>query len=247
MDNQSAIRERVTQLRKVSTIEDEAYNLHLSLWNHRHELLGTNDAENPLDILEPAIALHFLGFSVETDSDLGEMFDRGRRVRVAGLIDRKKMCVRISNTLPSRERRFTVAHELGHGVKHPALTTLHRDRAIDGPVERRDWREREADSFASCFLMPARLVLQRFVEYFGCQILRFDENSVYGLQLRSVDQALQHIRCTRHMSLLVAKTNSYMGRPFVSLSDYFGVSAATMAIRLEELGLIEDFAERRFF
>src|SRR5690606_26102301 len=156
------------------------------------------------------------GFRVETEVALGEMFDKGRRVQVAGVIDRDQMCVRVSNALPNRERRFTVAHELGHGVKHPTMTALHRDRAIEGPVERRDWREIEADKFASCFLMPARLVLERFVECFGCHILCFDENSIYGLQLRSVDQALQHIRCTRHMSLLVARTNSYMGRSFES-------------------------------
>lgn len=95
--------------------------------------------------------------------------------------------------------------------------------------------------------MPARLVLERFVQCFGREILRFDENFVYGLQLGSIDQALRHIRCTRHMSLLAARTNSFMGRPFNPLAEYFGVSSTTMAIRLEELGLLEAFAERKIF
>lgn len=242
---QQFIRQRVVQIRNSSTVEEEAHDLHLSLWNHRNELLGTGDAKSPLDILEPGIALHFLGFHVESDANLGEMFDLGRRVRVAGLIDRKAMRVRISPTFQMSEQRYTTAHELGHAVKHPGMSGLHRDRAIDGPTERRDVREREADAFASCFLMPARLVLERFGQHFGCQVFRLTEDSIFGLQISSIDDALREIRCTRHISLLVANANSYMGRPFVSLAKYFRVSPIAMAIRLEELALVEDFAARR--
>lgn len=55
------------------------------------------------------------------------------------------------NTMKSRERgRFDAAHELGHLVMHGA------DRAVHGPEA-----ERQANQFASAFLMPAADVLPR--------------------------------------------------------------------------------------
>jgi hypothetical protein len=131
-------------------------------------------------------------------------------------------------------------------LKHPNQSGLHRDRAVDGPTTRRNVTEREADQFASCFLMPARLVLEHFRDYFGCDFVRLSEESIFGLGMGGgVDRALRQIRSTRDISLLLASANAYMGRHFYPLAQLFRVSPIAMAIRIEELSLVEDFAARR--
>jgi Zn-dependent peptidase ImmA (M78 family) len=65
---------------------------------------------------------------------------------------------------PLVRQRFTIAHELGHYVLHSSDSTLFIDehyfaafrdrRSGDGT----DAREREANSFAACLLMPAHLL-----------------------------------------------------------------------------------------
>jgi Zn-dependent peptidase ImmA (M78 family) len=196
-------------------------------------------------MLEPGIALHSIGFKVITDPNLGEMIDAGRQVRVAGLIDRELGTVRISPTFSSQEQRYTAAHELAHAILHPSMSGLHRDRVVSGPCPRKDKREVEADKFASCFLIPARLLLNRFQLCFGSQFLRLNEDTVYGLSIPNIDVAVRRFRNTRDLSLAIATTSSFMGRPFDSLSKYFRVSQTAMAIRLEEVGLIDDMSLRK--
>lgn len=55
---------------------------------------------------------------------------------------------------PARRQRFTVAHELGHLMKH-SVGELWRDTNYRG-----DPREREANNFAAALLMPPHMVEQ---------------------------------------------------------------------------------------
>lgn len=235
---------RVVQLRKASSIEEAAHQVRLSVWNNRFELFSGVVPENPLDMLEPGVALHLRGFKVETAVDLGEMVDSGKRVRVAGLIDQHKRTVRITAGLTPQETRFTAGHELGHAVLHPTMTGLHRDRSVSGPLYRKDKVEMDADRFTSAYLMSPKLVLREFMHRFGVDVFRLGSDSIFGL---GIGRSVHHLRNTRDVSYLVANATSYMGRHFPSLGNAFRVSSATMAIRLEELGLIEDFASRRMW
>ncbi len=65
---------------------------------------------------------------------------------------------------------FTGAHEIGHLVLHED-TVMHRDRAFDGsPLQApRAPAERQADRFAACFLMPQKLLRERFEFMFCCK------------------------------------------------------------------------------
>jgi len=61
------------------------------------------------------------------------------------------------------------------------------------------------------------------------------------LAMREQDVKIFKEKCKnlRGLSRLLAATTIYAGKPFTPLSKIFGVSNETMAIRLEELGLIE--------
>ena len=234
---------RVVQLRRASSIEEEAHQMRLSVWNNRYGLLSGDDANDPIKLLEPALALHLLGFNVGTSEDLGEMFDEGRRVRVAGLINRDTQTVSISSFLEPKQRRFTSGHELAHAILHPEQTVMHRDRAITEPQAMRSQAESEADRFSSAYLMPVRLLLREFSFRFGSHPFRFDEGAIFGLGIKDLGK----VRSTRDVAYVLANATMFMGRPFRSLAQHFQVSPTAMAIRLGELDLVEDFSSARMW
>jgi hypothetical protein len=242
---ETSIDKRVIQLRAASTIEEQAHQLRLSIWNQRYELFRGQVPENPVEMLEPGVALHMLGFTVITDPDLGEMVDAGRRIQVAGLIDQDEQLVRISPAFTFQEQRYTAGHELGHAVLHRGMSGLHRDRVVSGPSSRKDKMEVDADNFASCFLMSARLLLNRFRLCFGVDVFRLNEDTAYGLRIPNIDAAQRRFRAPRDLALAVATTSIFMGCPFDSLANYFRVSPTAMAIRLEEVGLIDHMSLKR--
>ena len=239
------IDKRVLQLRAASTFEEAAHDVRMSIWNRRRELFKGNVPDHPLDLVDPAIALFSKGFSVQSDQDLGRMWDAGIHARVAGIVDQRNKVVRIAIGLDEKERRFTTGHELGHVVLQPNMNGLHRDRAVSGPSPRRDKIERDADAFASCFIMPARLLFRRFRECFGVDFFRLNEDAAFGLKLGNLDSARRYIRSPRELALYVATTNNFMGAYFDPLSQFFRVSPVAMAIRLEEVGLIDESSLRR--
>lgn len=228
------------QLRASSTFEEHAHEIHMSIWNQRLELFNGNIPSHPLDLVDPAIALYLKGFSVHSDQDLGRVWDSGIQARVAGIVDQRRKEIRIAVGLDEKERRFTTGHELGHVILHPDMTGLHRDRAVSGPSPRKDWRERDADAFSSCFVMPLKLLLREFSNRFGVDVFRLDQDAVFGLRLGTMDRARQIIRSPRDLALCVAGASSFMGNHFEPLSRFFRVSPTAMAIRLEEVGLVDE-------
>ncbi|MCC7097454.1 MAG: ImmA/IrrE family metallo-endopeptidase [Thermomonas sp.] len=232
------IEKRLATLRSASTIEARAHEVHLELWNNRYDLFVDKVPSHPLESVEPAVALSMKGFRVVTDPCLGEMWNEGRRVRVAGVVDQDARLVKISPNLDGQERRFTTGHELGHVVEHPGMT-LHRDRALSGHMPRKDNMEREADLFSSCFLMPARHVLNEFYARFGMHVFRMNEDTAFGFLLGNYQGCRKKIKLQRDASILSATASHFMGRHFLPLNQFFGVSPVAMAIRLEEVGLVE--------
>lgn len=81
--------------------------------------------------------------------------------------DNPKQCtITLSNNLPENRRRFTVAHELGHYLKHNNWKA--EEFTHDGVVGVSQFyrgveeggEEREANEFAAQLLMPAQMVLE---------------------------------------------------------------------------------------
>jgi hypothetical protein len=120
--------------------------------------------------------------------------------------------------------------------------SLHRDIPIRG-LERevRDPIEREADHFAACFLMPAKLLKKVFAEMFLVRDrpLAFDEKTIFHLGANDYESLLYPEADSYDREVALASARSFAGRRFEkSLADMFQVSVATMAIRIRELRLV---------
>lgn len=217
-------------------IESQAIQLQRMMWQERMDIWPSGAPSNPIDMLDPAVAFQLLGFDYEIAEGLGQYFIDGQHVEVAGLIDDSSMEIRISRKFPKVVQNFTAAHELGHALLHDARG-LHRDRPLDGSSLPQDPIETEANKFASYFLMPAKLVKQHFERLFGTAYFVLDEDTRFALS-RGGFLNLTKCQTTRDLSRVLASVENYNGVRFPSLGSLFQVSTETMAIRLEELGLL---------
>lgn len=219
-------------------IEAKVVKLQRMMWQEREKIWIDSAPPNPIEILDPAIALKLIGYDFALDETLGQYFSDGRQIEVAGTIDDASMQVRISRQFAYDVRNFTAAHELGHALLHNARG-LHRDRPLDGATISREPIEIEADKFASCFLMPEKLVKKCFGELFGIGNFVLNEDTSFALSRGNSLNLGRDCRSLRNLSKILASTESYNGLRFVSLARQFRVSTGAMAIRLEELGLVK--------
>lgn len=222
---------------RVSAIEQIVTDLQREIWGRRVELGATADARR-VDVLEAKYAAQVLGYRYFSSSSLGWITQGRDPIVCAGLIDNSKRIIQVATDVEPRVARFTSAHEIGHAVLHPQLTGLHRDRPLTGPLAHRDRIEYEADKFAVFFLMPRKLVTEKFLFRF-IAAFKLDEETSYALLGKPSSSARELLPTRRHMSRTLASATQFNGRNFVSLTEYFGVSVGAMAIRLEELGLVD--------
>lgn len=120
-------------------------------------------------------------------------------------------------------RNFTVAHEGAHQIllrMEPNKEALClRKTPNNGDyhlITQNDWEEWQANTLASCLLMPELQVKRMFW-------LLFSENRVN----------------------LIMPENRNVYLPFVAMADFFGVSKEALAIRLKQLKLIGEFKLER--
>jgi Zn-dependent peptidase ImmA (M78 family) len=213
--------------RSSAELEEFVRDVQLGLWKKRRELFGSDNVD-PLAVLDPAVALKAYGFNVVALDSLGQFATSDGVFEVAGCIDKDRKLVQISTQFPTTVRAFTLAHEFGHALLHEA-TGLHRDRPLDGTTSMRDEDEREANRFATLFLMPAKQVRRAFEDMFGSVPVRFDERSTFR------DKLPPHANVRRLAARRLASMTQYSGLSFFSLAERFHVSVEAMAIRLEEL------------
>lgn len=220
-------------------IEDRARKLGREMWLRKDEIWrDRNVLSDPIQILDPEKALGTLGYSFELVDTLGTIIHGSTAFEVAGILEAQPGHVRVSKQMPSEIRLFTAAHELGHVILHPHLKEAHRDRPLDGSIVAREQVEREADRFAAAFLMPAKLVRGRFSAVFGMPPFTLNESTAYALGM-DVQSTREKIKTSRDLSMLLAGTGRYNGKHVISLAKQFRVSVTTMAIRLEELHLVD--------
>jgi len=232
-----------TQRFSHSQIEIQANKLLKELWLKREQMWGWAPSD-PTIVIDPAKGLELLGFSITYEEDLGSYYSDRGNVKIAGVINGKTRSVHVSRQFPQSTLCFTAAHELGHAVLHDTSTSIHRDKPLNGEILSREQIELEADKFATFFLMPAKLVKSRFVEIFGTESFSLTEDTAFALSCSSLMEVKKKHKTLRHISRLLAGTKSYGGRNLYSLADQFRVSVEAMAIRLEELDLIEKPAHR---
>lgn len=207
------------------------------LWRNRAKLWKDAPTE-PLAAFEPEKALSFLGYSCAVDDTLGSFQSLSGRFEVAGLFEANVGRVRLSRHFPNDEILFTAAHELGHAVLHPRMDGAHRDRPKSGVVVSKEPREREADRFATFFLMPPNLTRERFVASFGLSPFILDDQAAFNMGGFDLQEARAKFPRLRDLTRHLAGLNHYAGRQLVPLATQFRVSKEALAIRLEELDLV---------
>ena len=214
----------------------------MSIWKQRGTLrpMGVVD---PVDMLDPEFAASVLGVSYEEHNSLGNRFNKnGASVEIAGLIDRQAGKIAVSSRFHPDVVRFTGAHEIGHWLLHDDKV-MHKDLPVKGLATGRYIRpqfEREADHFAAFLLMPRKLVTARLEMYFSTRSpIIFDENTAFALRPDDPESLLRPDNGSLDRALVIASCESYRGKRFHSLAKQFHVSVTTMAIQLNEFGLIQ--------
>lgn len=221
-----------------NAIEAKVKEIHELIWGNKESIwIGAVPAD-PVDMLDPTVALKLVGYEYQLVDGLGQYRGDGGLLEVAGLIDRSSRTVRISSQFPNSVRAFTGAHELGHAILHTHTSGVHRDRPMNGATLSREKSEIEADKFATFFLMPAKLVRSRFAELFRENIFLLSDDSSFALAGISLSELRRKYKTRRDLSRLLASAERYDGRHFPSLATQFRVSTETMAIRIEELALL---------
>lgn len=221
-----------------SEVDDLARSWQRKLWDDRRELWRGNVPSDPIQLLDPGVALVSMGFAVKGEWSLGVQSFNGIRAEVAGQIDHGDNLVTIAQHYPFEVQRFTLAHELCHALRHPNGGTMHRDLPLEKSGSKRDQQEVEANRFASAFLMPVRSMLSRFEECFRIPQIRMTDEVTYALCNAGAEKVRWRCKDRRGLSLMIAGACSFNGRYFNPLSSQFRVSRTAMAIRLEELDLV---------
>lgn len=194
-------------------------------------------------VLEPENAARILGLTYIVEETLGNFGSGKDHFEVAGSIDRNRAVISVSRRFPLEVRRFTGAHEIGHWVLHKD-EVMHRDRPIKGlsfNQHKLNPKEREANFFAACFLVPKKLLLKTFRSLFGKPPFRFDENTSFILSPEDPDRLIRPEQGSLDRELTLACHELFRnGQKYKSLAERFNVSATTMAIRLKEVGIVKD-------
>ena len=135
-------------------------------------------------------------------------------------------------------RRYTAAHELGHVFLKHGGCRLRRDYGprsilrpdrLEPPDATEVNQEKKANAFAAELLMPERTVLREFRRRFGV-----DRLWIKSSQAQLVLQSTYNNAADAATQLATSRYPSN-SRP---LTDFFGVSASAMRIRLLELSLV---------
>lgn len=224
--------------RERAEIERQARLLLGRIWSERRSLWGDGVPDDPVQMLDPEVGLAMYGFQTDYVEGLGKYRSGESLIEVAGIIDAVARTVQISSQFERTVQMFTTAHELGHAVLHPGRTGVHRDRPTNVVAPGKTHEEWEADYFASCFLMPARLVRSRFRAQFSCDRFEITDEAAFALSGTSVQELTSRLRTRRDLSLLLARASSFNGHNLVPLANQFYVSSEALAIRLEELELV---------
>ena len=99
--------------------------------------------------------------------------------------------------------------------------------------------EREADEFTASFLMPEQLLCEHFYLRFLTDQFDLNEATAFALKRANLCDVLAQWRPRRDGARILAKANHFDGRFVEPLFKQFGVSPKAMAIRLEDLDLLD--------
>jgi hypothetical protein len=222
-------------------IEEITKSLQNEIWKNRQQLWKDKVLDDPAALLAPAMAFEAIGYRFEVADSLGQFMTSSGMVDIAGFINKAEMYAGVSSHFSMPIQNFTAAHELGHAVLHNAMG-MHRDRdlnggAVSGKLER---VEIEANRFASCFLMPEKIVRAEFQKRFLSEQFVISDDTAFALINGSQSALRSECGNLHKLAQKLASTRYYYAdRSFVPLNEQFNVSIEAMAIRLKELKLLQ--------
>ncbi|MFB6306839.1 MAG: cyclodeaminase/cyclohydrolase family protein [Flavobacteriales bacterium] len=221
-------------------IEYFVRRLQTLIWDYKKELGYKKVIKKRSDLLNPELVFNVLDYEYDDKSIIGQKNVGGRLMEVAGQINKPHKRVSISDQFSPHIKNFTAAHELGHHFLHEDVV-MHRDRPLEGPDSslNRNLQEIQADKFASYFMMPPVLVREAFEERFSAKKFTITDDTVFFLNESNTSDFRAKCGNLRGLARRIASAEFYNHKPFNSLSQQFGVSKEAMAIRLEELKLVE--------
>ena len=221
-------------------IEKLTIDMLIDINNDKKGFWRTNTPVYYLDMIKPKKLLEVFGYEYIESSSLGRFDQNGQWIEIAGITDHEQKIVKVSTSYSPESRYFTLCHELGHVIMHNERR-MYRDGPLDGKFNRpgQDWIEYQANTFAKFFSMPGELVIELFESYFGTRKWELNSDTLFMLNKGNAQEFLKKYPYKRSVSLLLAGLTVYNQQEFPSLAQVFGVSKTAMAIRLEELGLID--------
>lgn len=196
----------------------------------------------PMQMIEPDVVATHLGYRLAELPSLGSWGSGPTRFETAGVVDKQRKLITLSQRFRLEVRRFTAAHEIGHVVLNHPGTVIHRDRPVfEIETALRTRIEREADYFAACLLVPRRLLEIEFEKRFCIgPPLPLTDDVAFNLCASSAHALMRAGPGSYEFAATVASAKAFNGHHFRSLADAFNVSVSAMAIRLRELQLIQD-------
>lgn len=223
-----------------AAIEQEARRLQYEIWTRRDLRFALGVPDIPT-LFDPRNVADHCGLFFDTRPRLDTDYVGGGEA--AGVWQRDRSTVLVSTRFSYETQRFTAGHEIGHFILHPHVgdRTLHRELAMDGTRVGRPPLEQEADHFSACLLMPRKAVINEFaVRFTDKHPLVLTETVAYHLKA-DAGLLFSQQRGSLLFAEAIARAQQFDRRRFQSLSKHFGVSARTMAIRLDELGLVAPY------
>lgn len=213
-------------------IDIEVDKIHKEIWQNR-EKFWPDVTPSPIEMLDPHILAEILKVQYEEVPEIqGSQFNKST---IAGLLDRQSNKIVVSQKYAFDTIRFTAMHEFGHFIFHED-EIMHRDRPIVGLNKiKRSPLEREADKFSARILMPKNLVISAFEKRFGKGRFKFNDTTAFYLNPSNPNELLRSNLNSLDRALALATFEN----KYISLAKQFKVSATSMAIRIEELNLVE--------
>lgn len=217
-------------------IEEEALELQREMWDRQYSFWPGQKLTR-LDMCDPWRAAEYLDFEVQE----GYLTDPNGRVGVqlGGFLNRPFHLIAIADHLKPTTKRFTLAHELGHVLIHPTMHE-HRELPIHGlgePREPTEPKEKQANHFAGCFLVPGFLLKRAFKAAFRVEQLTLRDDVCQELLGGEFMMLMNSPPSSLAFERRIASVERFQGRQFDSLCTLFKVHPTTMAMRLRQCGL----------
>ena len=199
------------------------------------------------------IAVHHLALKLEF-ADLHDVLKvprYGTGVDVLGAMFFEHSAILIDNSLnpeadPAKlgRYRFSVGHEVGHWWLHRDVMARRRRTNPDQPdfiCRQSEFVtvpvEFQAENFASCLLMPRRLVLDEWGKQRGGGVFSFNVYEHGSPELRSIWSRL-NVDGQKARRMFAWECERVFDEECAGLPETFQVSKQAMRLRLETLGLL---------